>query len=513
MFVSINTIDAILKTLPIGYYCGKQVPVSLDADAPTSYYSPMENKIVISYPIIAKGLEAVMDESYTETAVRSMLYHEISHVILTPNDLLKMAYNEQQRTAFNIFEDERIETLLGDYYLDTDFKQQLRNICQLDPAATDPIQRFFNIVRFRYGKAGYIEEVKRIINKYNNISASTDYEKIWNYVSDIRTLFKKIAGDPDACKVETPPQSKSGEGEKGDKADKKTATTGFDDVIKNDEAEKTEEIEASEGEAEEVESGEENTTCEALGRAIVREIAKQALSADKMLNDNAKQQLAGAENIIERLISNFNKKNSNGSGFNAYSGVFNPRAVVRDDYKYFERSAVTNGNTKYGTCRLNLFLDRSGSFMNNEGIVNALLAFLSEVERKNPNFSLSVSFINYEFVTCQSVKERQMHCTGGNDLPKNLTEIFNNLQKKDSYNYNIFLFDGDALSDNSDSVETCSTLFKQLDQPHTCVITDNDNKKYMRDDYKFTKAKVIVTSQYTEKLIENITKAFHIMFS
>ena len=510
MFVSINTIDAILKTLPIGYYCGKQVPVSLDADAPTSYYSPMENKIVISYPIIAKGLEVVMDESYTETAVRSMLYHEISHVILTPDDLLRMARNEQQRTAFNIFEDERIETLLSDYYLDTDFKQQLHNICQLDPAATDPIQRFFNIVRFRYGKAEYVEEVKRIINKYNNISALTDYEKIWNYVSDIRTLFKKIAGDPDACKVETPLQSKGGEGEKGDK---KTATTGFDDVIKNDEAEKTEEAEASEGEAEEAESGEESAACEALGRAVVRAIAKQALSADKRLNDNAKQQLAGAENIIERLISNFNKKNSNGSGFNAYSGVFNPRAVVRDDYKYFERSAITNGNTKYGTCRLNLFLDRSGSFMDNENIVNALLAFLSEVERKNPNFSLSVSFINYEFVTCQSVKERQMRCTGGNDLPENLTEIFNSLQKKDSYNYNIFLFDGDALSDRCGCLETRSTLFKQLDQPHTCVITDDDNKKYMRDDYKFTKAKVIVTSQYTEKLIENITKAFHIMFS
>lgn len=504
MFVSFNTIDAILKTLPIGYYCGKQVPVSLDTEALTSYYSPMENKIVISYPIIAKGLEATTDENYTETAVRSMLYHEISHVILTPNDFLAAAYNEQDRSMLNIFEDERIETLLSNYYLDTDFKQQLHNICSIDPTATDPIQRFFNIVRFRYGKAKYVDEVKRIINKYNDITSLSDYGNYWQYICEIRSLFSKIAKDPKACEEKKPRQGKSGQDKKDGQADN---MTGFDDIIKNEEAEN------AEAEAENAESADENTTGETLARATVREIAKQALSADKGLNKNNRQQLASAKTVIERLISNFNKKNTNGAGFNAYSGVFNPRAVARDDYKYFERIAVTNGNTKYGTCRLNLFLDRSGSFRDNERIVNALLAFLSEVERKNPNFSLSVSFINTDFVTCENVKEREMHCMGGNNLPKNLTEIFNNIQKKNSYNYNIFLFDGDALSDNRASMQTCCKLFKQLDQPHTCVITDYDNETYMCGDYKFTKAKVIVTNQYTEKLIENITKAFHIMFS
>ena len=511
MFVSINTIETILKTLPIGYYCGKQVPVSLDTDAPTSYYSPMENRIVISYPIIAKGLEATADENYTETAVRSMLYHEISHVILTPDDLLRIACNEQDRNIFNIFEDERIETLLSDYYLDTDFKQQLRNICKLDPTTSNPVQRFFNIVRFRYGKAEYVEEVKRIIDEYNDITTLTSWHRCTKYAHEIKSLFRKIAGDPKACEAENPQQGKD---EKGDQADKKNAMTGFDDIVKNEEAEAEEgEAENAEAEAENTEDANEHATGKSLTRAIVREIAKQALSPDKRLNEGEKQQLASAETIIERLISNFNKKNANGAGFNAYSGVFNPRAVVRDDYKYFERIAVTNDNTKYGTCRLNLFLDRSGSFYNNQEIVNALLAFLSEVERKNPNFSLSVSFINNDFVTCQSVKEREMHCTGGNNLPQNLTEIFNNIQKKNSYNYNIFLFDGDALSDNCGNVETCSKLFKQIDQPHTCLITDDDNKQYMRKDYKFTKAKVIVTDQYTVKLVENITKAFHIMFS
>lgn len=488
MFVSFNTINAILKTLPIGFYCGKQVPVSLDDTEPTSFYSPMENKIVISYPIIAQGLKKVTEDNYTETAVRSMLYHEISHVIMTPDNLFDYA-DEKWCTILNIFEDERIETLLNDYYLDTNFKQQLYNICGLDTTVTDPIQRFFNIVRFRYGEEKYINEVKRIIDTYKNITA-IEYSYVTNYIVDIRELFNKIAGDPTA-----------GTGNNGEENKNSNNSAGFDSIVKGEQGE-TQESEAQEGE--EIES---------LNREAIREIAKQVLSADNRLDKSAKQQLASAETVIERLISNFNKKNKDGSGFNAYSGIFNPRSVGRDDYKYFERIATTNGNTKYGTCRLNLFLDRSGSFWHNENIVNALLAFLSEVERKNHNFSLSVSFINYEFKTCDNVKDRIMKCTGGNRLPENLTEIFNGIQKKNSYNYNIFLFDGDALSDECITFATKTKLFKQIDQSHTCLITDSENERYMSGNNKFTKAKVIVTNQYTKQLIENITKAFSIMFS
>ena len=87
------------------------------------------------------------------------------------------------------------------------------------------------------------------------------------------------------------------------------------------------------------------------------------------------------------------------------------------------------------------------------------------------------------------------------------------LQKQNSYNYNIVLFDGDALSDCWNSVEKCCQIFHQIDQTQTCLITDKDNERYMRGNYKFKKAKVIITSDYTNKLIENIERAFAMMFN
>ena len=45
--------EQVLGTLPVGYQTGRRIPISLDKEAETSFYSPMEDKIVISYSIIA----------------------------------------------------------------------------------------------------------------------------------------------------------------------------------------------------------------------------------------------------------------------------------------------------------------------------------------------------------------------------------------------------------------------------------------------------------------------------
>ena len=50
-----------------------------------------------------------------------MLYHELSHVILTPRTIF-VRRNEEERDIINIFEDERIETLLQKFYIKVDFK-------------------------------------------------------------------------------------------------------------------------------------------------------------------------------------------------------------------------------------------------------------------------------------------------------------------------------------------------------------------------------------------------------
>ena len=79
MEITFAKCEQILDTLPIGYYTGRRIPTSLDETAETSMYSPMEDRIIVSYPIIAHRMSMLPETADVEEAVRSMLYHEVSH--------------------------------------------------------------------------------------------------------------------------------------------------------------------------------------------------------------------------------------------------------------------------------------------------------------------------------------------------------------------------------------------------------------------------------------------------
>ena len=66
-------IRQIAEQLPIGLYAKRRIETDLSEGEVGSYYAPMEDKIVISFPQIAQGL-AKIDENdpYMETAIRSM---------------------------------------------------------------------------------------------------------------------------------------------------------------------------------------------------------------------------------------------------------------------------------------------------------------------------------------------------------------------------------------------------------------------------------------------------------
>ena len=61
----------------------------------------------------------------------------------------------------------------------------------------------------------------------------------------------------------------------------------------------------------------------------------------------------------------------NGSAINAYSGVFDPRSVGRQDYKYFIQKNRAGNVKRFSKIKLNLFIDDSGSFKDSENVVNS----------------------------------------------------------------------------------------------------------------------------------------------
>ena len=496
MDITFARCEQILGTLPIGYYAGRRIGVSLKDDIPTSYYCPAEDTIDISYPIIKEGVSKIEKSEDIEGVVRSMMYHEVSHAILTPE---KMDFRKEQKDAINIFEDERIETLLRNYYHGVNFRKQVYDLNGGIHKPTNATGAFYNAVRFGIAPKDILDDVNRIIKRNAKITRNSDYYDTHSYIYDIWDLYKRVAREWERNPEQFSPESASGS----------AGENKFMEAIQMMEASETDDSETSEA----------NVIIKDAMHDITKDIQqiKDLLSAGldikSRLNQGQIQDLRDLEKTAETIINNFNKKNTGGSGISTYSGVFNPRAVARGDYRYFERSSSIQGNNKFGTCHLNLFIDCSGSFYGSEALINGVLEALSAIERKNRNFTMDVVFCGMGTYVCKNKHERRIHCDGGNELYDDMKQVFLSLQKQNTCNYNIVLFDGDAFSDyrGTDKNAHCSRIFGAFDFKQTTLITDDDNVRYMGAG--FTNAKVVVTNHYTEELIKHITKALSIAFS
>ena len=524
MELSFARCESIVNTLPIGFYTGRRINVRVDESAKTSYYDPMEDSIVVSYPIIAHRMNIMPEGSCDEEeAVRSMMYHEVSHAILTPAESLRNSF------AVNCMEDERIETVLKSYFHGVNFRKQLIDIHGGKiPQAIDAQSAFFNAVRFGLGTSKVQKEVQRIINEYASINRTTkrwddpvgtaDYEdaieKLYRLVqSEYRTNPKKFQPKENGGAGKPQEMDKLGENKQG--SSKGQPSNKKDEENRNANASSNESEDGEdEGEGKGNKESESQDPCgeeheSPLSSEQLKRMVGASLGKQTGLDEAQVEKLNEFQKTVEMIIGNFNKKNKGGSGINAYSGVFNPRAVARKDYRYFERAMTTQGNNKFGTCHLNLIIDCSGSYCENVNITNGILAVLSEIERKNRNFSMDVAFINHEFKLCQTVSERKMSAWGGNSIPENMKEILMKLQKPQTCNYNIVLFDGDACCNNMYGRD-CNKAFSVFDMKQTTLITDPDNEEYMNP--PFTSTKVVVTQEYTKELIDHIIHALTIAF-
>lgn len=484
MELSFARCKSIVDTLPIGLYTGRRIPLELVKDEETSYYSITEDKIIISYPIIAHRFAQVKEGTCDEEeAVRSMLYHEVSHAILTSTNLDNNFQN-------NCMEDQRIETVLKNYYHGVDFRKQLYDIHGGHaPKATDAKSAFFNAVRFGLGTATVQKEVNRVIKTYatlNRISPrwSADDIDVSHYEDDIYELWRMVQNEFEKHPEEFSDPNGEGQGVPSSKQGE----------INGEFAEKTSK-----------DLTEIETNMEQLKRMV-----GASLSKDAGLKSAEKEQLDSFQKTAETIINNFKKKNSGGSGINTYSGVFNPRAVARKDYRYFERSMSVQGNNKFGSCHLNLFIDCSGSFCDNVKLTNGILAVLSNIERKNRNFSMDVVFINHQLKICKGVRERQMTAWGGNSIPADMKDIILKMQRPQTCNYNIILFDGDAVCNDYSNMADAIKRFRAFDMKQATLITDPDNEQYMNP--PFSSTKVVVTQQYTKEFIRHITNALMVAF-
>ena len=493
---------AIADALPIGIYAKRRIRCSLREDENTSFYSPMTDEIIISYPQITGALKMTPEDEDKEVAIRSMLYHEVSHAILT-------GWNGRVTDQFNIFEDERIETVLNDFYLDVDFAKQVYRINGIQSnddlkAPKNALDAFYQLVRFHKGDADLLDRVKKLLVKYAPLSKTMlnlpSGESWWDYNREINDLFnevKKRFGEPpvnedDGCES----GDGDGSGKSGDSGKSKDGKGKKDKSGMTDGDGKKVAIDVKDAIKKALEAGADGD---------MLEILKEMNSLEKVFSDGVAP--AYDDDLYKKfdvIISNFNKKNNSGASLTGYSGVFNPRSAGREDYRYFDRKATVNGTNKFGTFHLNLFLDNSGSFCDNAPIVNAVLGALVRLEKVNRNFSFDVVHcgVGEELITDKA--KIGLTCDDGTKLDYDAIELYRKLQKPSTYNYNIVLYDGSCYD------RRYNDAFKAFNHSNTTIISDISNREEI--ERYAPNAKQIITKRYTENLLNNIvdtlTKAF-----
>lgn len=502
MKINFMETKAIADALPIGIYAKRRIRCSLREDEDTSFYSPMTDEIIISYPQVSGALEMTPEDEDKEVAIRSMLYHEVSHAILT-------GWSGRVTDQFNIFEDERIETVLNDFYLDVDFAKQVYRINGIQSnddlkAPKDALDAFYQLVRFHKGDADLLDRVKKMLVKYAPLSKTVlnlpSGDGWWEYNREINDLFNEVKrrfGEPpvsedDGCDSEDGDGSgKSGDGGKSKDGKGKKDKSGMTDGDGKKVA-----VDVKDAIKKALEAG-------ADGEML--EILKEMNSLEKVFSDGVAP--AYDDDLYKKfdvIISNFNKKNNSGASLTGYSGVFNPRSAGREDCRYFDRKATANGTNKFGTFHLNLFLDNSGSFCDNAPIVNAVLGALVRLEKVNRNFSFDVVHcgVGEELITDKA--KVGLTCDDGTALDYDAIELYRKLQKPSTYNYNIVLYDGSCYD------RRYNDAFKAFNHSNTTIISDVSNRDQI--ERYAPNAKQIITKRYTENLLNNIvdtlTKAF-----
>ena len=502
MKITFNEIEKILKTLPIGYYLKRNVDVALDPDTECSYYVPMDDAIRISFKQLEGAFESIKKTKNVEKIVRGMLYHEVSHAFITPKNLRMTSW-------MNIFEDERIESVLRHYYLNTNFRELVKLVNNFkDEKPANAKQAFYQLVRYRVGDKDWLKRLHELIQKYRTLNRRSEYYDVCEYEKDVRNFYENFMmwykmNHPELDEIKTQPEVPSASSCESDESSESATESDESDDESDEETDEMTDDESDEenNEAGNLESDGESESDESLSSKEIGNVMSDVLNE---LVD--KEMIESVQQILQRISKSTSK---NGSAINAYSGVFDPRSVVRDDYKYFVQQNRIGHIKAFSKVHLNLFIDRSGSFKSSQDTVNKLLYSLRLFENSNPNFT-------FDLVTCgmgerlETKKDRIMECRGGNKLDRDVFDLFKKLQFAGQTNYNIVLFDGDAFSDYSyKETAEAQKNFGAFNASNVTIISDYDNKDAI-EKYACS-AKKIFTYDYADELCKNVMNALQML--
>ena len=503
MQVTYNQVKKILDTLPIGYYLGHAVPpVKLSKDSDSTYINQITEEITVSFENVQKMLQNAPDDIDVESVVRGLLYHEVSHAVLTPpmtfkmdlrpricfdgitDDLfavLRRAYYKKFNCALqlttmkdiiNIVEDERIETLLKDYYLNVDFR---KNVVLLN-GITDPekelenadlLKRLFLVCRYHVGTQTELSSLRDLITYCQKITNRSEEAEITNYLNNIEMFAVTVLRN-----VNIPTQQ-----------DNQNQQSSDDNRSTNEES-KDEQSNGTPSPLEINDFFKDNSH--------IKKEAGEIRDILKKLSIN--QEAASCANRLNRIITTaMNKRKMRSGAHTAYAGNIDPRLCSNNDYRWFTKKSTTGAGKRFDKININLFCDNSGSFKGDEDNLNGLIVTLLKLAEQNKDLSVTTTHINRS-IRRGTKEDMFVHCDGGTVLDDSIKTVYSSLQKPNATNWNVVVFDGYCQKPEN---------FAVFNHPNVIMVVDDSNESTIKKYCPQTRSKII-TGDYAKEFEKTV---------
>lgn len=512
--IDLKTKEEILKSVPIAYYFGYQLDISIEKTQ-TSYIDIKNLKIVVAE-------DQIKFDDIEST--RSTIYHELSHAILTPSILNSAIdyYISREPAPFvidrlydfiNIFEDQRIESIMKYEFLKVNFYSNVFKInntnkeTELNKDFTREnfpyfIDYFYAVVRYGY-TGGIGEDFLNLIN--NKITNIVDLEnkivinKNYLCISAFSAYYYTFKWVYFALK--------------------NVYENRINNTIENPKEQEVQGVTANQ-ESQPQQEKEENESQEKDNKGaspLIDEGVSEALNGLK--NQVKNQLIINDDQTVDRELEAILRKN-NGStvashAFNYQGANFNVKnyannfSDITKKYKSFEKKSNAGNIKKNKKTRLIFIQDISGSYDDNRKITAGIYRAVERFYKKNQNVfdykvytSLNYHYYLQSYVSLQSILSNPL--CGGNCLCDNLEQDIKLKPEPTMYNdIYIILYDGKITIDRV----FLKSYFKDK---KTIIVSDESNADAFEKLVKINshaKLYTLTDREYSSKLYQVIKEA------
>lgn len=492
-------IQHIVDSVPISYYCGQRISLCLESDIQASNYNFFTQAIQIALRQIIIALNSIddTDNESIEEIIRSLVYHEVSHAMLSPAELFEKDYIMRRvkrivplkifHSLINIAEDERIETTMQNFFYGINFKR-LVALMNTKFKIDNPVAEFYGIVRLGIGAEEDIAYFKKALDKYTYLN-STDFSQSAqeDFVERILILFGRILKRwPENYDLNNLDKSMSED----------DLLSALSELLTNENSAKNNTGNTLTASNKDITDALEKLLSGSSG------VSKPGYSTTKCINNWIHNvQSNKVLTRLRRLIEELQKSCGNDrAAINGYSGRVCPALAGRDDYRFFVNTG-RNGSHRAGRkLKLNLFLDNSGSYSDNADATNNLLCALNTL-RMEKLLDLSIVTIG-DFTKMHDIDHfKGITANEGTAVNNDLFDHYKQSLTPGAINKNIVLLDG-CVQDYSSKAKSALSVFNSSD---TLIITDYTNEKQFNK--HAPKARMIVMGKhqnYSEKLIDYV---------